>query len=149
VTVADVAGDLVGPALEVALCCDLVYLRQGVQLGLPAPEEAPPAGLLWALARAGRPALARGLLGAATVAAEEAVAVGLAHAVVARERPLPLPQSRSVSALTAARDLMRTRSPRSSALQLELATFQLLFATAHPQEGARAFLDDREPRFEG
>jgi len=149
VSVAEVAGELRDSALEVALCCDLVYLRRGARIGLPAIGEVPPAGLVWALVRAGRPALARGLLGAGPIPADEALDLRLAQAVLAPGDPLPLPHPCSLVALTAVRDLMRTRSPHAPALRLELATFQLLFATGQPQEGARAFLEGRQPRFEG
>ena len=149
VTVADGAGDLLGPGLEVALCCDLVYLREGAAVRLPPVDRVPAAGLVWALARAGRRALARGLLHGSAISAAEAVSVGLAQAVVAGTEPLPLPEPCSVVALTATRDLMRTRSPRTPSLELELATFQLLYAADQPQEGARAFLENRDPDFEG
>lgn len=149
VTAADVSGALAGSALEVALTCDLVYLRSGVVLHLGETHEVPSAGLIWALGRAGRGALARGLLDGGELEAAEAVRLGLATAVLEPEAPLPVAGSHSVTALTAARDLMRARQAGDCGLALERATFQLLFAAGDPNEGARAFLERREPVFPG
>lgn len=148
VTVADVRGDLGPPALDVALCCDLVYLRVAARLLLPGPDEAPSCGVVWAMDRAGRAALARGLLAGGVVSCDDAVRLGLAQASVEDGRPLPIPDTCSLAALTTARDLMRSRAARGPGLALELASFRLLFATGHPSEGARAFLERREPEFD-
>jgi hypothetical protein len=147
VTVADVAGGVGGPGLEVALCCDLVFVRDGASLVLPGVERPPAAGLLWALARAGSGALARALLDGGSIPALEAVRLGLAHQVVDADAALPLPDPASTAALTSTRDLMRSRAGGSAGRALELATFRLLFAAGDPAEGARAFLERRAPRF--
>lgn len=147
VTVADIGGELGGAGLEVALCCDLVFVRDGASLVLPGVERPPAAGLLWALTRAGSGALARALLDGGSVPAGEAVRLGLAHQVVAAAAALPLPDPASTAALTSARDLMRSRAGGSAGRALELATFRLLFAAGDPEEGARAFLERRAPRF--
>ncbi len=147
VTVADIGGELGGAGLEVALCCDLVFVRDGASLVLPGVERPPSAGLLWALTRAGSGALARALLDGGSVPAGEAVRLGLAHQVVAAAAALPLPDPASTAALTSARDLMRSRAGGSAGRALELATFRLLFAAGDPEEGARAFLERRAPRF--
>lgn len=145
-TVADVTADLAVPAAEIALCADLVYLRSGVSLHLPEPSAPPTAALTWAFARAGRAALRHGLLGGGVMTAAEAVALGLAQAVLPAGAPLPLPDPRSLAAATAARDLLRSRD-LGSRPTLELATFRYLFATGDPEEGATAFLQRRPPRF--
>jgi len=147
VTVADVTGDLASPALDVALCSDLVYLRPRVRLRLSTSPSAPSDGVIWALGRAGRAALARGLLAEGDVVDAEAVALGLANGIVDSEEPVPLPTAYSVASLTAARDLMRVAAHGSAGLALELASFRLLFASGHPNEGALAFLGKRDPRF--
>lgn len=148
VTIADVVGDLGGAALEVALCCDLVFVRRGVSLDLGRRAEPASAAITWALARAGQRAALRGLLFAGTVTGSEAVDLGLAQARLDTDAPLPLPERVSLAAVTAARDLGRSRATGSAAGALELATFRLLFATGDPGEGARAFLERRQPRFE-
>lgn len=147
VTAADLRGPLAPPALDVALCCDLVYLRSGAQLLLPGPDEPPTGGTVWAMVRAGHAAVARGLLAGGTVAAEEAVRLGMAQAVLPDDSPIPLPEPCSLAALTTARDLMRSRASRGPGLALELASFRLLFASGDPAEGARAFLERRTPDF--
>jgi enoyl-CoA hydratase/carnithine racemase len=145
---ADIGGALGGGALEVAVCCDLVFVRTGAMFQLQPAAQPPSRPLLWALARAGHAALGRGLLDGSAIAAEEAVTIGLADRVVAAGADLPLPDRWSVAALTAARDLVRSRAVGSAGRALELATFKLLFATGDPEEGARAFLERRAPRFE-
>jgi enoyl-CoA hydratase/carnithine racemase len=143
VTAAVVEGVLGGAALDVALCSDLVYLRSGAALAIN--EGTPSLGQLWALGRAGRGALARGILEPEPITAEEAVRLGLAVRVLARGEGVPLPTEVSVAARTTARDLTRVTPGARSAL--ELASFRLLFASGDPREGARAFLDRREPEF--
>ena len=146
-TVAEVAGNLASPALDVALCSDLVYLRPQANLLLAPSGATPSDGVVWALGRAGRAALARGLLEEGDVSAAEAVKLGLAVATVALDQPLPLPSAYSVASLTAARDLMRAAAHGSAGLALELASFRLLFAVGDPREGAHAFLEKRDPDF--
>jgi len=147
VTVADISVDLGSPALEVALCADLVYLRESVELRLSQSSAPPPPGILWALGRAGRAALARGLLQTRPWSAEEAVEKGIAQAIVPEGASLPISSGASVAAVTAARDLMRASQSGGPGLGLELATFRLLFAAGDTEEGARAFLGKRRPSF--
>jgi enoyl-CoA hydratase/carnithine racemase len=147
VTVADVAGELSSPALDVALCSDLVYLRPQASLRLAASTGPPSDGVIWALGRAGRAALARGLLEGDDLSAVDGVKLGVATGVVLADEPLPLPNPISVAALTTARDLMRASARGSAGLALELASFRLLFAAGDPEEGARAFLEKRDPKF--
>ena len=147
VTVAEVGGELASPALDVALCSDLVYLRPQASLKLAASSGPPSDGVIWALGRAGRAALARGLLDVDDLLAADAVVLGVATGVVPVDEPLPLPGVMSVASLTAARDLMRASARGSAGLALELASFRLLFAAGDPEEGARAFLEKRDPDF--
>ncbi len=147
VTVADVSGRLESPGLELALLCDLVYIREGAELGLPYSDVPLTAGLVRALGRAGSGALAQGLLGGATVGAGSAVDLGLAQRVLGDDDPLPLPEGVGVVALTAARDLVRSGARGQAAERLELATFRLIISCGEPAEGARAFLEKREARF--
>lgn len=144
VTVAEVRSDIRGAVLDVALCSDLVYLRHGVALLLDHGEPSP--GLVWALGRAGRAALSRGLLDTDAISAGEAVRLGMAQRVLEREEPVPLPEGASLVAMTAARDLMRCSVDARPAL--ELASFRFLFASGDPIEGADAFLERRDPEFD-
>ena len=143
VTVAEVGSTISGPALDIALCSDLVYLRRGVELR-PSPGEVS-AGLIWALGRAGRAALARGLLDPTPLVANEAVRLGLAQRVLDDGESPMVPDEASVVALSTARDLMRSSVGARS--EIELASFRLLFASGDPGEGARAFFDRRSPEF--
>ena len=59
VTIAEVSGELASPALDVAMCSDLVYLRPQAALRLATSDGPPSDGVIWALGRAGRAALAR------------------------------------------------------------------------------------------
>ena len=147
VTVAEVAGELASPALDVALCSDLIYLRPQASLRLAATSGPPSDGVIWALGRAGRAALARGLLEEDDLSAVEAVKLGVATGIVVADESLPLPNPISVASLTTARDLMRASARGSAGLALELASFRLLFAAGDPEEGARAFLEKRDPKF--
>jgi len=121
-----------------------VYLHQGVELRL-SPGE-PSAGVLWALGRAGRTALARGLLDQTPIAGGEAVRLGLAQRILEPGTSPPVSAAASVAALTTARDLMRAAAGARS--DLELASFRLLFAAGDPAEGARAFFEHRIPDFD-
>jgi enoyl-CoA hydratase/carnithine racemase len=147
VTVAEIATRLAGGALEVALTSDLVVLRPGALLELPATSQPLPAGMIWAAGRAGRRALARCLLDDGELGPAEALELGLAQQLIGEDEAMPLAGGCSLAALTAARDLMAARAGASAALCLERATFQMLFACGDPGEGARAFLERRQPAF--
>jgi enoyl-CoA hydratase/carnithine racemase len=145
VTVAEIRTDLTPPALDVAMCADLVYQQDDVVL--VTGDRDPTAGVIWALGRSGRRALARGLLDTTPINSSEAEDLGLVHGVVgAGERP-EVPEGGSEAALTIARDLMRSTGRPGRHRGLELAAFRLLFASGDPSEGARAFLDRRRPDF--
>jgi len=135
------------PALGVALCADLVFLEPGAVLGLPPAGALPSPAAILAAGRAGQRALRRVLLGEGAIGGEEAVELGLVHGIVAGDEELPLPLDGSLSALTAARDLLRSRAGGGNGLALEAAAFRLLFAGGDPREGASAFLERRPPRF--
>ncbi len=147
VTCAVLGGDVASPALDIALSSDLVYLLPMTRLRLATGPGAPTPGVIWALGRAGRRALARGLLSTADLDADEAKAIGVAHSVLRDRAELPISEGASLTAVTTARDLMRSALPGSAGLVLERAAFRLLFAAGDPEEGARAFLDKREPSF--
>ena len=150
VTIADIRCSLGGGALDVALNSDIVYMREDSSLELPDLDAIPSPNLIWAAGRAGRPALRRLLLGHKDGETQlkpcEALSLNLIAAIVPANSDLPLPDLYSIPALTAARDLMRASGSGGGAL--EMATFRLLFANRDPNEGARAFIEKRDPDFE-
>ena len=146
VTVAEIRTGLRSPALDVALCADQVYLDGAIRIDLGAGELSPP--VVWALGRAGRAALARGLLDPTPISADEAVTIGLAHGVLKPGVRAPVSERGSLTALTVARDLMRSSASLGPSRRLELAAFRLLFAAGDPREGALAFLERRKAVFD-
>ena len=147
VTVAVLEGTVASPALDIALCSDLVYLLPSARLRLACGPDAPAPGVIWALGRAGRKALTRGLLSTADLDSTEAVNIGVAHNVIRDRAAMSFPDGASLTAATTARDLMRTNVSGGPGLGLELAAFRLLFAAGDPGEGALAFLQKRDPSF--
>lgn len=147
VTLAIVNGAISSPALDIALCSDLVCVVPGARIQTAIGSGPPSPAVIWALGRAGRRALARCLLSTADCDAVEAVELGIAHLELRSVADLPVPESASLNAVTTARDLMRSAVPGSAGFALELAAFRLLFAAGDPGEGATAFLDKRDPSF--
>ena len=148
VTAVVAAGRLAGGVLEVALSCDLLYLREDAALDAGGAGEVPSPSVVPAFGRAGRTALRRLLLEPTPVTAQEALGLGVAAGVLAADEPLPVPADASFAALAAARDLTRSGAPPTVRLALERAAFELLFAKGDPVEGAQAFLEKRPPRFD-
>lgn len=146
-TLAVLEGTVASPALDVALCSDLVYLLPSARLRLACGPGVPAPGVLWALGRAGRRALGRGLLATADLEPAEAVNIGVAHDIIQDRSGVSVPEGASLTAATTARDLIRSNVPGSPGLALELAAFRLLFAAGDPGEGALAFLEKRDPSF--
>ena len=147
VTLAIVEGSLSSPALDIAVCCDLVCLLPGARLRFAVGSGPPSPAVIWALGRAGRRALARGLLSTADCDAPEAVEIGIAHLVLRDRADLPVLGPSSLNAVTTARDLVRSAVPGGAGMALELASFRLMFAAGDPAEGAAAFLAKRDPVF--
>ena len=148
VTLAVLDGAIASPALDIALCSDLVYVLPSARLRLARGRQAPAPGVIWALGRAGRRALARGLLSPVDLDGAEAVEIGIAHGIIQDRDAMPVTDRASLTASTAARDLMRSVIPGGAGLALELAAFRLLFASGDPERGAGAFLEKKEPSFD-
>jgi enoyl-CoA hydratase/carnithine racemase len=158
--VAAVEGIAFGLGMSLACASDYVVCGAGarfcaafLRIGL-----IPDTGILWSLPRRVGAARARELLGLAReVDAQEAQRIGLADRVcengnalteaiaVAREltRNPPLGMALIKSTLTYGRDTM------DAALQAEIELQPVLRSSADHQEAARAFLEKRQPRFEG
>ena len=119
-----------------ALFADLLIAAPDARLKLGLPVWG---GIVW---RIGKRALQLHLSGVTELDAAAAQAWGIVDAVT--DDPDAWLAGRSGRALDAAASLIALRGGDA----LERATFAGLFATGEPQEGLRAFLDKRKPRFE-
>lgn len=155
------AGDVTGPALELALACDLRLAAAGARFGFPSVLDGVPplAGGVARLSRhAGRAASLRLLLTGDLLDADAALTCGLVSAVYP---PIILPEQAERLAMTiAARGPIAVRyaketvargseMPLDQALRYETDLTIILQATADRAEGVRAFTEKREPNFEG
>jgi enoyl-CoA hydratase/carnithine racemase len=159
--VAAVDGVALGGGCELALACDLRVASADARLGLPEIRLGiiPGAGGTQRLPRLIGLGRARELvLTGRHVGAEEALEIGLVDRVAPAGGAYPraLEEARRLAggptlayaaakrALAAAGDL-----PLERGLEVEREVFVPLFATRDQEEGMRAFLERREPRFEG
>jgi len=148
----------VGGGLEAALACDLVVADPRSAFGLPEVTLGliPGAGGTVRLPR--RIGLARArtlMLTGELVAADRALELGLVDLVSAPGEALTAAHGMAARLASfpalAVRALKRTLAPTSDTAPFdrERALLLELFGTADFREGARAFLEKREPRFTG
>jgi enoyl-CoA hydratase/carnithine racemase len=160
VTIAAIEGFALGGGLEVALACDLRFAAQDARLGLPEIKLGiiPGSGGTQRLPRLVGLAKARDLIFTGRqVDAAEALDIGLVDRVaradevyrVAVDRAATIATGPSLAYAAAKRALAAADRPLVEGLQVEREEFVTLFATRDQEEGMRAFLDKREPRFEG
>lgn len=160
ITIAAINGFALGGGLEVALACDVRFAAQDAQLGLPEIKLGiiPGSGGTQRLPRQIGLARARELiLTGRSVNADEAQALGLVDGVAPAGEAFTLAfdgASRYAAGPTQAyaaakRALAAADRPLAEGLEVEREAFVPLFATRDQEEGMRAFLDKREPGFEG
>lgn len=159
--IAAVNGFALGGGCEVALACDFRFAAQDAQLGLPEIRLGiiPGSGGTQRLPRLIGLAKARGLVFSGRhVGADEALEMGLVdrvlpsedvyagalHAAQAYAKGPTLAYAAAKRALAAA---LGTELARG--LEVEREAFVPLFASHDQKEGMRAFLDKRDPEFEG
>jgi enoyl-CoA hydratase/carnithine racemase len=159
--VAAIAGYALGGGCEVALACDFRIAAEGAKLGLPEIRLGiiPGAGGTQRLPRLIGPGAAREMIYSGRhVDAEEALALGLVDRVVPGDRvyAVALEEARRWAegptlALGAAKAAVNAAAEldRAGGLRVEHDVFVRLFGTADQREGMRAFLEKREPGFEG
>jgi len=158
--IAAIAGYALGGGCEVALACDLRIAAEDARLGLPEIRLGiiPGAGGTQRLPRLVGLARARELvLTGRHVDADEALRIGLVDRVVpaANVYETALEEARAYAAgptlayAAAKRALAAAGGDLARGLEVEREAFVPLFATADQKEGMRAFLEKREPRFEG
>ena len=160
-TIAAIEGNALGGGLELALCCDLRVASERAQLGLPEVRLAvtPSTGGTQRLPRIVGVGRAKELLLTGRIlTAQEAERIGLVNEVV--------PAGEVVARAKAIGDEIAQRGPLAvrevkalvdGALDHDLAaghaaeveTSVRVFATDDLREGARAFIDKREPHYRG
>ena len=159
--IAAINGDAIGQGLELALACDLRVMAEDARLALDqiAHGELPWDGGTQRLPRLlPRTVAAEMLLLGRALTAEEALKFGLvSHVVPAAEvepramelatqlaNAAPIANAYAKEAILAGMDL-----PLDQALRLEADLAVLLHASSDRDEGIRAFLEKRPPKFTG
>jgi len=160
-TIAAVNGYALGGGLELALACDIRVAAAGARFGLPEVKLGiiPAAGGTQRLPRVIGLGRARYLiLTGDIIDAAEAERLGLVSAVVPREDLLP--KAREIAAKIMKRGPLAIRLakkalslsaevPLSAGLEFESVAQAILFESRDKEEGTRAFLEKRDPRFTG
>jgi enoyl-CoA hydratase len=158
-TIAAINGFALGGGCELALACDIRYASTNAKLGQPEVNLGiiPGWGGTQRLARVCGLGVAKELIFTGrTVAAEEALRIGLVNGV---DDPV-LEKAREVAQLLASKSpvalrLMKELANRSlggdhtANLAAEADGFGELFSSADAKEGMTAFVEKREPRFNG
>lgn len=160
-TIAAIAGYALGAGLEIALCCDFRIAAENAVLGLPEVGLGiiPGGGGTQRLPRlVGSAAATELVLLGERIDAQRALGLGLLNKVVPLERldaDVEALAARLLSmpplALSAAKIAMGKgmNMALKDGLRLEQSLFAMLFGTQDRQEGISAFLEKRQPRFEG
>lgn len=160
-TIAAIQADALGGGLELALCCDLRVADAGARLGLPEVRLGvmPGSGGTQRLPRIVGIAKAKEMIFTGQIlTAEEAAGIGLVNHVA---RPGETLQDAGELAETiASRGPVAVREAKKAldiagdvaldeGLARELDASERIFASRDMLEGAQAFFEKREPRFEG
>jgi enoyl-CoA hydratase len=160
-TIAAIEGHALGGGLELALCCDLRIAGQAARLGLPEVRLAvtPGAGGTQRLPRVVGPARALELiLTGRVLTAAEAERIGLVNEVVpagaAVARATAIAEEIAMRGPLAVREAKRliglaTEVDIDAGLAAELDATDRMFASDDMHEGARSFLEKREPDYRG
>ena len=160
-TLAAVNGFALGGGCELALACDIRYAAERATFGQPEINLAiiPGWGGTQRLARAVGAGLAKDLiLTGRSIDAAEALRIGLVSAVYSGEellgRVLETAASlaaKSPLALSAAKDAANRalQGDLGAGLSYEAILFSALFASEDQTEGMRAFVEKRDPDFQG
>jgi enoyl-CoA hydratase/carnithine racemase len=160
ITIAAINGYALGGGCELALSCDFRFAAEDARIGLPEVRLGiiPGSGGTQRLPRLVGLAKARDLIYTGRqVDAAEALDIGLVDRVapadevyrVAVDQAATFAAGPSLAFAAAKRALAAADRPFEEGLRVEREAFVALFATRDQEEGMRAFLDKREPRFEG
>ena len=160
-TIAAVNGFALGGGCELALACDIRIAAENALFGFPEVGLGilPGMGGTQRLPRLVGPALAKELIfSGRRIAAAEAKDIGLVNRVVGEGEALST--ARELAAEIASNGPVAVRHAKTAAnrafdvdlisgLEYEAGQFALLFATEDAREGMGAFMEKRQPRFEG
>jgi enoyl-CoA hydratase len=160
-TIAAIEGDALGGGLELALCCDLRVASERATLGLPEVRLAvtPSTGGTQRLPRIVGTARAKELLlTGRIISAAEAARIGLVNEVVPAGEALA--RARAIGAEIALRGPLAVREVKrlvddaldrdlASGHEAEVEASVRIFATDDLLEGARSFVEKREPEYHG
>ena len=160
ITIAAINGYALGGGLELALSCDFRFAAEDARLGLPEVRLGiiPGSGGTQRLPRViGLPRARDLVYSGRQVDAAEALEIGLVDSVapaaevygLAMERASAFAKGPTAAYASAKRALAASDRPLAEGLRVERELFAPLFATGDQKEGMRAFLDKREPEFEG
>ncbi len=158
--IACVNGFALGGGLEMAMACDFIYATDTARLGQPEINLGiiPAFGGTQRLARlVGKGAAKEMVLTGRMVDAAEAKAMGLVAQVLPADTFMA--ECRKVARALAAKGRVSLRAAKGAidrgfdldlknACLLEIDAFALCFASPDAHEGARAFLEKRQPRFQ-
>lgn len=159
--IAAVNGYALGGGCELASACDFIYAAPHAKFGQPEVNLGiiPGYGGTQRLVRQLGKAMAKELIFTGRIiSADEALSIGLVNRVSALDKLLPdvfetarMIISRSPSAIREAKKAIETgyNKELSLGLQIEIEAFAKTFGTEDQKEGARAFLEKREPKFKG
>jgi cyclohexa-1,5-dienecarbonyl-CoA hydratase len=161
VTVAAVHGHCLGGGAELAMVCDLVYTTESAQWGFPEIELGcyPPVACTALAALVGQKRAAELILAGRSISGKEAAEIGLASRAVPTEKLAAVVEeclghlgklSSATLALTKkanyAWDSMHFDKGLARAEKIYL---EELMNTSDAQEGIRAFMEKRDPRWTG
>jgi enoyl-CoA hydratase/carnithine racemase len=160
-TIAAIQGDALGGGLELALCCDLRVADERAKLGLPEVRLGvmPGSGGTQRLPRIVGMAKAKEMiLMGEVITAAEAADIGLVNRVAAAGQTLQVAMemaetiaSRGPVAVREAKKALDLAGdvPLDEGLARELDASERIFSSDDMLEGARAFFEKRQPRFDG